>query len=134
MAAEEKNGWKTVGIIAIVVLIAAVIALAVFLLGRGCEDEKDEDTGTTQTQPQAQPSPAGGGASEPSGGVADPELPDPGGGDPPEVPPVDPPTEERYVTGEGEGSTPCVGGFMTTTRTTYYSDGSTDTVTITEPC
>lgn len=125
MAAGAGRGWRIFGIAVIVAVIAAAIALSAYFIGRGCEKEDSQDkTTTTRTQP-ASPAPSDVEPEEPAAGT--------------ETEPAGPATEttattERYITGEGEGSTPCIGGFRTTTRTTYWSDGSTDTTTITEPC
>ncbi|MHB8793425.1 MAG: hypothetical protein ACYC6O_08835 [Thermoleophilia bacterium] len=125
MAGGSGRGWRIFGIAVIVAVIAAAIALSAYLIGRGCEKEDSQDkTTTTRTQPAPIPS------------DVEPDEPAAAGT---ETEPAGPATEttttpERYVTGEGEGSTPCIGGFQTTTRTTYWSDGSTDTTSITEPC
>lgn len=127
MAAGGTSGWKMFGIIVIAIVVAAGIAALAFFLGRGCEEKEGAKTTTTTTtrpQPAGEPAPAGGAAEEPDGAAA----PEAGETE------TTAPTEERYVVGEGEGVTPCIGGFRTVTRTTEWSDGSTDTVTITEPC
>jgi len=129
MADGGKGGWKIFGIIVIVVVIAAAIAAAAFFIGRGCEKEEDKaTTTTTRTQP-AGATPAPSNVEPEEAGEATGTEAGPAG-----TTTETTATTERYITGEGEGSTPCIGGFRTTTRTTYYSDGSTDTTTITEPC
>ena len=130
MAAGDGRSWKIFGIIVIALLIAAAVAAAAFFIGRGCEEEKDKaSTTTTRTQPAetapADVSPEESGAAGAEAGTEEA---------PAEAPAETTATTERYVTGEGEGSSPCIDGFQTTSRTTYWSDGSTDTVTITEPC
>ena len=132
MAAGDGRGWKIFGIVVIALLIAAGIAAAAFFIGRGCEDEKDKaTTTTTRTQPaQTTPAPAEVAPEEPGEAGADAGAEE----GPAEAPTETTATTERYVTGEAEGTTPCIGGFRTTTNTTYWSDGSTDTVTVTEPC
>ncbi|MHB9111754.1 MAG: hypothetical protein ACYC4D_03885 [Thermoleophilia bacterium] len=126
MAAGGRSGWKIFGIIVIVAVIAAAIAVSAFFIGRGCGKEEGQGTTTTtRTQPaEASPTPsdilpeeAGEAGTEPTGTTTETTA-----------------TTERYVVGEGEGATPCIGGSRTVTRTTHYSDGSTDTTTITEPC
>jgi len=127
MAAAGK-GWKIFGIIIIAALVAGAIAVGAFFIGRGCEKEEGGGTtATTRSQPAATEEEEEGGAEE-AGGAAGPEAAPEAGTS------TGAATTERYVTGEGEGSTPCIGGTRTTTRTTYWSDGSTDTVTVTEPC
>ncbi len=128
------NRWKIFGIVMIAILGAAAIGLAAFFIGRGCEEkDKATTTPTTRTQTQTSPAPAGGVAPAEAGGEAggEPAPPD-GTGAPTET--TTGTTTERYVIGEGEGETPCTGGFKTITRTTYWSDGSTDTTTTTVPC
>lgn len=131
MAAQGRNGWKIFGIVVLLLLLIAAIAASAFFLGRGTEGEKGATTPTIKTTPvEASPVPVdvvpeeAGADGEPATDAGEPDA----GGTETTA------TTERYVTGEGEGSTPCVGGFQTTTRTTYWSDGTTDTVTITEPC
>lgn len=121
MADQNKNGWKIFGISSIIVLAAAALALGAFFVGRGCEEEDEGDTTTrTQTVP-----------AEPVEEAA-PET-DGDGSTTTETAPGTTSTD-RYVTGEGHGVSPCVGGFMTETTTIYWSDGSTDTTTTTVPC
>lgn len=129
MVGGAGGGWKKAGMVVLIVALAAAVVAAAFFIGRGCDDEDKQDrTTTTRTQPvETTAAPVEEIPEEPA------VAPDPVADEP--TPPTETTgTTERYVTGEGEGSTPCVGGFQTTTRTTYYSDGSTDTVTITEPC
>jgi flagellar basal body-associated protein FliL len=137
MVAGRGNGWKIFGIIVIVAVIAAAIAAAAFFIGRGSKNEEGSSTTTTTpTQPAvtsptllnvvpAESQEAAGTEPETAGTSTETTT---------ETATETTATTERYVVGEGEGSTPCIGGFRTTTRTTYYSDGSTDTTTVTEPC
>jgi hypothetical protein len=138
MAAQERNAWRIFGIVVIILLIAAAVGIAAFFIGRGCEGEEGQDTTTrTSTQPtmtsQTSTPPEENGQ---PGGTAGGET---GGGETTTVTVTETTTEttatgERYVVGEGSGVSPCVGGVQTRTHTTYYSDGSTDTTTVTEPC
>ncbi|MBE0429954.1 MAG: hypothetical protein IBX61_08815 [Thermoleophilia bacterium] len=121
MDAAKRNGWKIFGIIIIILLLAAAVAVSAYFIGRESGDDGQGRTTTVRTPPT--PAPAGAGTEE-VGGTAAPAAEETSGAESP----------ERYVVGEGEGSTPCIDGMRTTTRTTYYSDGSTDTVTVTEPC
>ncbi|MBI5869962.1 MAG: hypothetical protein HZB44_03235 [Actinobacteria bacterium] len=131
MAAGDGKSWKIFGIVVIALVIAGGIAAAAFFIGRGCEGEDEKaKTTTTRTQPaDTAPAPADVAPDEPAAAGTDA-----GADEAPAAPTETTATTERYVTGEAEGSTPCTGGFQTTTRTTYWSDGSTDTVTVTEPC
>ncbi len=127
MDAAIKNGWKIFGIIMIVLLLAAAIAVPAYFIGRESDDEGQRQTTTAKTPAAGTPAPTGAGTEE-AGEAAAPAPEETTG----TVTTAEP--AERYVVGEGEGSTPCIGGMRTTTRTTNWSDGSTDTVTVTEPC
>lgn len=131
MAVGDGRSWKIFGIAVIALVIAGGIAAAAFFIGRGCEKEDEKaKTTTTRTQPaDTAPAPADVAPEEPAAGT------DTSADEPPAAAPTETTaTTARYVTGEAEGTTPCIGGFQTMTNTTYWSDGSTDTVTVTEPC
>lgn len=135
--ANGGKGWKTFGIVVIATAIVAAIAVLAFLVGRGCESNGKDSTTTTRTRTaETTPAPASAVPEEPSNDAGAETVP---AAATTETPPAAMTTETtattaRYVVGEGEGETPCVDGLRTRTRTVYYSDGSTDTTTITEPC
>lgn len=121
MAAEGRNSWKIFGIVIIALVIAAAIAAAAFFIGRSSDSgESQAPTVTRQTTPVGIPV---NDVPQESGGGTDGAATTTGAA-----------TTERYVIGEGEGATPCIGGFRTVTHTTNWSDGTTDTTSVTEPC
>jgi len=129
MAAGNGRGWKIFGVVVIATVIAAAIAAAAFLIGRGCEKEEEKPTTTTTRTTPAETTPAPVNVAPEEPGAASGTETSPAGSTTETTA-----TTARYVTGEAEGVTLCIGGTRTITRTTYYSDGSTDTSTVTEPC
>lgn len=122
MATQKRNGWKIFGII----VIAAVIVVLAFLLGRGCEKKKDDtstSTSTTRTQtPAAAPASSGDdmAPSQSAGTTSTPTVP----------------VEEGLptVVSVHDEVGPCIGGFQDVTHTTTYSDGTSASSIARQPC
>lgn len=137
MADEGRNGWKIFSYIVIIVVAAAAIGILAFLIGRGCDGEDNGAKTTTRTQSTVTtPVPQEDYVEPEQTGVPDEDAGGSPGGDgtTTDTTTTGTTTTERYVVGEGGGVTPCIGGFRTVTHTTHYSDGSTDTTSVTEPC